>query len=135
MTTRALPPTPRRALVSFVGSLPACALASILTAAAVAQAQGSATPRAGVLDPVVVTAARTAQPIAEVLADVTVISGEEIRRSGVQSLTELLQRQPGVEIIQNGGPGSVSGALLRGANRGQTLVLVDGLRVGSSSAG
>jgi vitamin B12 transporter len=135
MTTRALPPTPRRALVSFVGSLPACALASILTAAAVAQAQGSATPRAGVLDPVVVTAARTAQPIAEVLADVTVISGEEIRRSGAQSLTELLQRQPGVEIIQNGGPGSVSGALLRGANRGQTLVLVDGLRVGSSSAG
>ena len=53
----------------------------------------------------------------------------------MQSLTELLQRQPGVEIIQNGGPGSVSGALLRGANRGQTLVLVDGLRVGSSSAG
>ena len=87
------------------------------------------------LDPVVVTAARTSQPIANVLADVTVIGADEILRSGVQSLAELLQRQPGVEIVQNGGPGSVSGALLRGANRGQTLVLIDGLRAGSSSAG
>ena len=81
------------------------------------------------------TAARASQPIADVLADVTVIGADEILRSGVQSLAELLQRQPGVEIVQNGGPGSVSGALLRGANRGQTLVLIDGLRAGSSSSG
>ena len=53
----------------------------------------------------------------------------------MQSLAELLQRQPGVEITSNGGPGSTSGAFLRGANRGQTLVLIDGLRVGSSSVG
>ena len=64
------------------------------------------------------------------LADVTVIDAEEIARAGVHGLAELLQRQPGVEIMQNGGPGGVSGVFLRGANRGQTLVLVDGLRVG-----
>jgi vitamin B12 transporter len=40
-----------------------------------------------------------------------------------------------VEITMNGGPGSTSGAFLRGASRGQTLVLIDGLRVGSSSVG
>jgi vitamin B12 transporter len=102
---------------------------------AMARAQGNAQPRAATLDPVVVTAARAAQPIADVLADVTVIGADEILRSGVQSLAELLQRQPGVEIVQNGGPGSVSGALVRGANRGQTLVLIDGLRAGSASAG
>ena len=135
MFTQPLPYAPRRALVAFVLALHGCAVASLLMTAAAAMAQNPAAPRAGTLEPVVVTAARTAQPIADVLADVTTISGEEIRRSGVQSLTELLQRQPGVEIIQNGGPGSVSGALVRGANRGQTLVLVDGLRVGSSSAG
>jgi len=94
-----------------------------------------AQPRITTLDPVVVTAARVSQPIADVLADVTVIGADEIMRSGVQSLAALLQRQPGVEIVQNGGPGSVSGALLRGANRGQTLVLIDGLRAGSSSSG
>jgi vitamin B12 transporter len=87
------------------------------------------------LEPVAVTAARDAQPIADVLADVTVIGPDEIARAGVQSLAELLQRQHGVEIVQNGGPGSVSGVFLRGANRGQTLVLIDGVRIASASAG
>ncbi len=112
-----------------------CAVISIFLFTGSAVAQNTGQPSATRLDPVVVTAARIAQPITDVLADVTVIGGEEILRSGVQSLAELLQRQPGVEIVQNGGPGSVSGALLRGANRGQTLVLIDGLRAGSSSSG
>jgi len=107
----------------------------IVVAAPVTAPAQTAQPASTTLDPVVVTAARAAQPIADALADVTVIGADEILRSGVQSLAELLQRQPGVEIVQNGGPGSVSGALLRGANRGQTLVLIDGLRAGSSSAG
>jgi len=86
-------------------------------------------------DSYAVTASRGAQPIADVLADITVIDAATIARSGAQSLTELVQRQPGVEITMNGGPGSLSGIFLRGANRGQTLVLVDGVRLASSSAG
>ena len=84
---------------------------------------------------VFVTAARAPQPIEHLLADVTVIDADEIARSGAQSLAELLARQPGVEITQNGGPASTSGVFLRGANRGQTLVLIDGLRVASSTVG
>ena len=53
----------------------------------------------------------------------------------MQSLAELLQRQPGVEIVQNGGPGSVSGVFLRGANSQQTLLLVDGVRLASATTG
>ena len=87
------------------------------------------------LPQVVVTAARGPQTIEELVADVTVIGAEEIARSGAQSLSELLQRQPGVEVLRNGGPASVSAAFIRGANRGQTLLLVDGLRVASSSVG
>lgn len=108
----------------------ACAAACL---AAVAGAQPA--PRSATLDPVAVTASRTAQPIADLLADLTVIGADEIQRSGAQSLPQLLQRQPGVEVTINGGAGSTSGAFLRGANRGQTLVLIDGLRVGSSSVG
>jgi vitamin B12 transporter len=104
------------------------AIAAIASSHAVAQV-------ANPLPSVAVTASRSAQPIADLLADVTVIGREEIERSGAQSLAEVLQRQPGVEITMNGGPGSTSGAFLRGANRGQTLVLIDGLRVGSSSVG
>ncbi len=98
-------------------------------------AHAQPSPRPVVYDSYAVTAARASQPIADVLADVTVIGAAEIARAGAQSLTELLQRQPGVEITQNGGPGSLSGIFLRGANRGQTLVLIDGIRIASSSAG
>ena len=121
----------RRALRAVV-----CAIVlAPVTVAQVALAQNAAPPKPAMLDPVAVTAARTAQPIADVLADITVIGAEEIARAGAQSLAELLQRQPGVEITQNGGPGAVSGVLLRGARSAQTLVLIDGLRVASSSAG
>ena len=92
-------------------------------------------PRLRILDPIVVTASRVPQRLIDLLADVTVIDADEIARSGAQSLAELLQRQPGVEIVQNGGPGATSGVFLRGANAAQTLVLVDGLRVASASSG
>ena len=87
------------------------------------------------LDPVVVTAARSPQLLDQSLADLTVIGQDEIARAGAQSLAELLQRQPGVQIVANGGPGTTTGVFLRGANANQTLVLIDGLRVGSSSSG
>jgi vitamin B12 transporter len=92
-------------------------------------------PAALMLDTLVVTAARWPQAPSEVVADVTVIGAEEIARAGDQSLAELLQRVPGVEIVMNGGPASTSGVFLRGANSNQTLVLIDGQRVGSSTSG
>jgi vitamin B12 transporter len=92
-------------------------------------------PKQMTIDPVFVTAARSPQPLAELIADVTVIGAEDIARAGAQSLAELLARVPGVEIAINGGPGATSSVFLRGANRGHTLVLIDGLRVGSSTDG
>lgn len=132
MSLSIVPAAPRRTPVHFllcIGALAPFVLAAPL------HAQSGATESAATLPPVAVTASRNAQPIAQLLADLTVIGADEILRSGAQSLTELLQRQPGVEITMNGGPGSTSGAFLRGANSGQTLVLIDGLRVGSSSVG
>jgi vitamin B12 transporter len=94
--------------------------------------QGSeATP----LDPIVVTATRGPQRLTNLTADVTVIGHDEIARAGPQSLAELLQRQPGIQISMNGGAGSTSAVFLRGTNGNQTLVLIDGMRVGSSTAG
>lgn len=71
----------------------------------------------------------------DALSDLTVIERDEIRRAGPGGLAALLQRQPGVEITRNGGPASVSGLFLRGTNPGQTIVLIDGVRVGSASTG
>ncbi len=113
------------------------AAAATLTLATLSAAVSGQTrdARPTTFDPVSVTATRGFSPVVDVLADVTVIGRDEIARSGVQSLAELMQRQPGVEITQNGGPASVSGLFLRGANAGQTLVLIDGVRIASSTTG
>jgi vitamin B12 transporter len=84
---------------------------------------------------VFVTATRT--PIAKnnVIADVTTISSEDIERAGSSSLPELLQRQPGIEISNLGGPGKVSTLSLRGTSSTHSIVLIDGMRVGAATSG
>jgi vitamin B12 transporter len=80
----------------------------------------------------VVTATRQPVRIAEVLADVSVIEREEIERNGQGTITELLSRQPGIQVSTNGGPGTVTNFYLRGANPNQTKVLVDGIAINSA---
>ncbi|HLW12761.1 MAG TPA: TonB-dependent receptor, partial [Casimicrobiaceae bacterium] len=101
----------------------------------VADAAAQSPPAPAVLDPIVVTASRTPQRLIDLVSDVTVIDAQAIAQSGAQGIVALLGRQPGVEIIQNGGAGSTSGVFLRGANTAQTLVLIDGMRVASASSG
>lgn len=84
---------------------------------------------------VVVTATRTPQRAEEVIADVTVIGNEEIARSGAGSVADVLRRQRGIEIARNGGPGTNTSVFLRGSNANQVVVLIDGVRVGSSTTG
>jgi vitamin B12 transporter len=107
----------------------------IVLCAADARSQARPADAPLILDPIVVTAARSPQRLIDLVADVTVIDADQIARGGLQGVVALLQRQPGVEIIQNGGPGATAGAFLRGANAAQTLVLVDGMRVASASSG
>ncbi len=87
------------------------------------------------LSDVVVTATRTAQPRESVIADVTVIDAEEIQRAGQSTFIELLQTQPGIEISSNGGTGKTSAIFMRGTNSGHVVVLVDGMRIMSATAG
>ena len=87
------------------------------------------------LDQIVVTAARVRQPISSTLQSTTVITARDVANSGQSTLLGLLQRLGGVEIGANGGAGQPSGVFMRGANSAQTLVLIDGLRVGSATTG
>lgn len=84
---------------------------------------------------IVVTPTRVAEPLQSIIGDVTVITAEDIARAGQTSLIELLQAQPGLEITQQGGPGTNASLRIRGGNSGHTLVLVDGMRVGSATVG
>jgi len=86
-------------------------------------------------DTVVVTASRIAQPVSDVIGSVTVIDRDEIERRQPQSLQELLRGEAGIDIYNNGGLGKVSGIFMRGGNTAQTLILVDGQRLGSATDG
>jgi vitamin B12 transporter len=83
----------------------------------------------------VVTATRTAQPIGDVVADVTIIDREQIERSGAVGLADVLARVPGLQITRNGGVGNNSTVLVRGGESRHTLVLIDGVKIDSQSTG
>lgn len=83
----------------------------------------------------VVTASRVEQPRSATFAASSVISREDIERLQPQSLAQLLERIPGLSLSQTGGRGSQTSLFLRGTNANQTLILVDGQRISSASAG
>ena len=100
-----------------------------------AHAQSVSTPQLPqTFDPVIVTAARSLDP-ATTLRDAIVITREDLDAAGPLSLAEVLQRRAGIEIRSTGGPGQPQSIFTRGAGSAQTLVLVDGMRVGSATVG
>jgi len=101
---------------------------SALAIAASAHAQNK-------LDTVVTTAARTPQRLAEVLADLTVITRADIERQAAASVADLLRNNGCAEVVRNGGAASTTSIYLRGAETRHTLVLVDGVRMDSQSTG
>lgn len=84
---------------------------------------------------IIVTATRTTQTTNEALSSVSVITREDIESSQAQTLLDLLQHQAGIDILRNGGPGQQTSLFLRGSNSDHTLVMVDGVRVASSTTG
>lgn len=114
---------------------PASSAAFVVVAALVApvHAQQPVVP-ADRVAPVVVTATRYADALDASTRDVSILSGAELRATGASDLAEALRLLPGVEIATYG-PGATPSIFLRGANSNQTLLLVDGQRMGSAFSG
>lgn len=111
------------------------AVAALLPLAAafstpIARAQGA--PEA---QPVVVTANRTAQPLSDVLADISVVDRATIERSGVTGVADVLARLPGIEFARNGGPTAATSVFVRGNENRHTAVYIDGVRFDSQTTG
>lgn len=87
------------------------------------------------LEPIVVTASRTAEPLKNVVGDFTVIGQEALQRETSPTLLPLLARQPGLQVYDNGGPQTTAGVFTRGANPQATLVMLNGLRINDTTAG
>lgn len=98
-------------------------------------AQTSTGVTVATLSETLVTATRSAQPLTDVVADVTLLDREALQRSGATGIADVLARQPGISIARNGGPGATTSVFVRGAESRFTAVLIDGVRVDSQSTG
>ncbi len=97
--------------------------------------RGQPAPAEQTLAPVVVTAGRGPQRLAEAIPQTTLFTPQAIADTTARDLPGLLELGPGVQIVRNGGPGSPTSLFLRGASSTQSLVLIDGVRVDSASLG
>ncbi|MFO2464535.1 TonB-dependent receptor [Pseudomonas sp. 15FMM2] len=87
------------------------------------------------LSDVVISANRQVQARNDSSAANTVFTRDDIDRLQPGSVSELLNRVPGVQVSQAGGRGSLASIYIRGTKSAQSLVLVDGQRIGNSTSG
>lgn len=84
---------------------------------------------------VIVTPTRMPQSLDKTIADTTVLSEQDIRKSGASDVPTLLRSLAGVEVVQSGGLGKQSSTFMRGTNSSHVLVLLDGVRINSATTG
>lgn len=87
------------------------------------------TTNATQLDPIVITASKSAEKASEVPARISVISKEEIEKNPISNLSNILQKDASIYIKQNGGLGQGTNLLIRGTNPNHVLLLKDGARL------
>ena len=81
------------------------------------------------LDPLIVTATRSAERLSQTTRSVTVISAEDIAAQGVQTVADALRSVPGLDVRRTGTLGGATSIFTRGAEADHTVVLIDGVKV------
>jgi len=104
------------------------ALAALIALPAAAQDPQDQAP-APLRHEVVVTATRLQTPEKKVGSSVTVVSGDELVRTGRTFVLDALESVMGLSTIRNGGPGATASVSVRGANSEHTLFLLDGVEL------
>ncbi|MBK5944239.1 TonB-dependent receptor domain-containing protein [Halorhodospira halophila] len=87
------------------------------------------------LAPLVVTPTRMTQTVDESLSSVSVIDRDEIDRQQPRQVSDLLQGRAGTSLASNGPFGKDTSLFMRGTESDHTLLLVDGVRMGSATTG
>jgi vitamin B12 transporter len=128
--------------VSFLSPLPHAGRAHLLRAlspvsvavvalCAFGQAQAASTS----LEPVVITATRSDQPLPDALPSTRVIDRAEIEALQVHDVAAVLRSLTSIDVAQSGPTGSATSLFLRGADSRQVLVLVDGIAINRADFG
>jgi len=87
------------------------------------------------LSTVVVTATRSEKNQNDIGRSITVITADDIKKSGANSLADILSKQEGMYLVGTGqNPGMTTSIFTRGSNSNQTIILIDGVRITDPSA-
>lgn len=81
------------------------------------------------LEDIIVTANRTPVQASRTGVSVSVLTAQDLGRSGAVNLAEALSRQPGISFSQQGPIGNAGNLRIRGADKRYLAVFVDGIRV------
>ena len=84
---------------------------------------------------VVVTATRTEKDPKDVTQSVTVISADEIKKSGASNAAEVVRKSVDLNFQEYGPKGSTANISVRGSTAAQVVILLDGIRLNSPRDG
>lgn len=84
---------------------------------------------------VVVSATKIEEAIEETTSDVIVIKGEDIKNKNVEFIPDILRNIPELNLVQSGGAGKLATVILRGGSANHTMVMIDGVKVKSTTTG
>jgi vitamin B12 transporter len=82
---------------------------------------------------VVVAATRMPTPELEVASSVTVVTAADIEARQERTFVDVLKDVPGLNVVQEGGPGGQTSVFIRGTNSNHVKVLIDGIDVSDPS--
>lgn len=86
------------------------------------------------LDTIIIEGSRLDQTITEIGSSVSVITADDIDQLGFDFALDAVASAPGVTVNQNGAYGGVASVRIRGAQSGQTLILIDGVPINDPSS-
>ena len=81
------------------------------------------------LDPLIVTATRSAERLSRTTRSVNVISAEDITAQGAHTVADALRSVPGLDVVRSGSLGATTSVFTRGSESDHTAVLIDGVKV------
>lgn len=85
------------------------------------------------IETIIVSATNSPQTSKNVTGSTFVITQQDIEDKQYQTLEQALQRVPGLNIYNNGGPVQGSSIQMRGSSSGQVLVMIDGMAINDPS--
>ena len=81
------------------------------------------------LDPLIITATRSAERLSRTTRSVSVISAEDIAAQGTRTVADALRSVPGLDVVRGGGLGATTSVFTRGSESDHTAILIDGVKV------